>query len=101
MNQDQETFGVALCMGPLARSIAEQLNDSGLRLKPNVDGVSLQKDADALTRCVVNNLIPNTVVQKARQKLVNRITKLIEPKRPSADVDVKGGQDAFDAWRQS
>ncbi len=64
-------------LGALSPSISEQLYTQGFRLKSGVEPVLLQKDADALTRCNIRSLIPDSAVKAGRQRLTNRIAKAL------------------------
>lgn len=68
------TGSVEVRMGALADPILDQLSAQGLMLtSPLKDRV--QKDADAITRLVIGELITDSVARKARHKLFKRIMK--------------------------
>lgn len=72
---------LVLEFGALSNSIIEQLYDQNLSLKKGQDAVYLQRDADAITRCLVNGLISQSVGQQARKRLLKRICKIVEQKK--------------------
>ena len=65
---------LALHLGAMAEPIRKQLYDAGLKV--DIEKLEhFQKDADAIVRLHVRDLIPHSIIEKARQKLVNNISK--------------------------
>lgn len=69
-------FGITF--GALAPEIREQLDEAGLRYEEK-DAEHFNRDAEAITRLHLRNLIPNGQAEKARQKLVKKIGEAVAP----------------------
>ena len=71
------TTTLGLHFGALSPTIETQLKEQGLYLDhESVD--HCQKDANAITRLMVRGLIPMSVAEKARKKLVNVMGKEVK-----------------------
>jgi hypothetical protein len=69
---------LALHFGALCDPIRKQLHDLGLKM--DIEKLEhRQKDADAIVRLHMRGLAPESVLKKARQKLVNMISEEVEP----------------------
>lgn len=69
----------SIVFGALADPILEQLQAQGRTIQ-SVDAVqSIQRDADAITRCLVQGFIPASVGERARRKLIRKIGKCSVP----------------------
>jgi hypothetical protein len=71
---------LALDFGALVHPLAKQLKDAGVRFNVGIRGsVSIwQKDADAITRLAVRQLLPDAAARSARRKLLKKIIRGLE-----------------------
>jgi hypothetical protein len=69
---------VELNMGALAEPISSQLAAQGLRLKAGQDIALFQKDADAITRCLIRGFIADAAALAARKRLLKNIVAQLE-----------------------
>jgi len=71
---------LALDFGALCRPIHKQLRDQGVRMTVDIRGSSAiwQKDADAITRLAVRQLLPDSAAWSARKKLLKKIIRGLE-----------------------
>lgn len=78
MGEDKATL--ALNFGALCHPIAKQLKDQGVRMNVGIRGSATiwQKDADAITRLAVRQLLPDAAARSARKKLLKKIIRGIE-----------------------
>lgn len=65
-----------LRLGAMADPILDQLATQGMTLDDSMKG-RVQKDADAITRLVLGELISDSVARNARDRLFRRIKKSI------------------------
>lgn len=63
---------LTITLGALSKSILEQLQEHGIQIDP-VEGMSFQKDSDAITRLSVRRLITDNQKALAQGKLFKRI----------------------------
>lgn len=68
---------VALHFGAMAPSISEQLEGQGLTAEP-ADLLHWQKDADAITRLTVRQMLPESQAHAARKRLMKKIAKAVK-----------------------
>ena len=73
MNAKESRIGFKF--GALSPKLSVQLSEMGYSIKSIK---TFQDDADAITRLVVRGFIPDGAARKARQKIVNLITRIIE-----------------------
>lgn len=66
---------VTLALGAMAESIENQLNCFGYEL-PNAD--FYQKDLDSVTRLLIRGYIPQSVADRARNKIAKEIFRLMK-----------------------
>lgn len=68
---------LTLHFGALCHPIAKQLRDQGVRMNVAIrSSVSIwQKDADAITRLAVRQLLPETATRNARRKLLKKVIR--------------------------
>lgn len=66
---------VTLAVGAMADDISDQLNCFGYEL-PNAD--FYQKDLDSVTRLLIRGYIPQSVADRARNKIAKEIFRLIK-----------------------
>ena len=71
-----QEFGITF--GALAPEIKEQLDEAGL-VYDEKDADHFNRDAEAITRLFLRDLIPNGQAEKARQKLVKKIGEAVAP----------------------
>ncbi len=71
---------LGLHFGALVHSIAKQLSDQGVRMdiETQAKATMWQKDADAITRLAVRQLLPEAAARGARKKLLKKIIREIE-----------------------
>jgi len=81
-NENKATLG--LHFGALCHPIAKQLKDQGVTMNVGIRGSASiwQKDADAITRLAVRQLLPDSAARGARQKLLKTIIRGIEANQP-------------------
>jgi hypothetical protein len=64
---------VNLELGALSSSLDEQLSSQGIALRKGQDIKLFQKDADAITRCLIRGFMPESTAQRARKQLTKHI----------------------------
>lgn len=69
-------FGITF--GALAPTIAEQLDEASLQYEEK-DADHFNRDAEAITRLHIRDLIPDGQAEKARQKVVKKIGEAVAP----------------------
>lgn len=77
MPKTETTTNISIRFGAFCEPIKEQLHKAGL----GMDTEKLehfQKDADALVRLSLRDIIPFSACDKARQRLLNKIAKEAE-----------------------
>jgi hypothetical protein len=70
---------LSLHFGAMCRDLAEQLEIQGIRLDAKIV-VHFQSDAEAITRLVIRNLIPDSVARDARRRLLRNIARAVVEK---------------------
>lgn len=80
MQTENKKATLALDFGALCHPLAKQLKDQGVRMNVAIRGSAgiWQKDADAITRLAVRQLLPDSAAQNARKKLLKKIVRGIE-----------------------
>ncbi len=63
---------ISIEFGALVRPISEQLKSQGIEIQ---GADRFDKLADAITRLYLNNMIPESVCDSARKKLMNEISR--------------------------
>lgn len=75
---EEPKITLALHLGALCDPIRKQLHDLGLKM--DIEKLEhRQRDADAIVRLHVRDLVLEFIIKKARQKLVNLIATEVEP----------------------
>jgi hypothetical protein len=70
---DKITMTVNLELGALSPSLDDQLSAQRLALRKGQDIKLFQKDADAITRCLIQGFMPESTAQRARRQLAKHI----------------------------
>lgn len=71
---------LSISFGALADPIKKQIEAAGLSISKR-EADLLQRDAEAITRCYIRGLIPDSVAERARMRLLKNIgNSLIAPK---------------------
>lgn len=63
--------------GAMTMPFEEQLKAQGFGVKDITALGHLQSDADALTRLAVRRVLPDSVVNKARRKITDRVAAMV------------------------
>ncbi len=84
--QPQGKAMLALHFGAICHPLAKQLMEQGVRMNAGIRGSASiwQKDADAITRLAVRQLLPDSAARNARRKLLKRIIRGIEANSPAS-----------------
>jgi len=69
---------LAINFGALPPPIKEQLRQQGLKAKAK-DIWHWQRDADAITRCVIRGLISDSTAHAARRRVIRKIVAGVKP----------------------
>lgn len=79
--------------GALSPSLAEQFREQRLviRKEDKDEFLHLDKCADALVRLSLSDLLPESAISKARQKLTHRLAKIAVPMDSPVTVSKKRG----------
>jgi hypothetical protein len=78
---------VSIFFGALCDPIAVQLERQHVAVADKKRLAQLQRDADAVTRLVVNGIIPEMTARRARQKIFKKVCAIATPKntRPARE----------------